>query len=91
MAIEERFAKPHSANVMFRNHDRWTLLYQDRIAQLWGRAEKYDDPRSASFVALDRRQITDDEQQGSVTWPAFPVRRRGNIELASGSQSTLED
>ena len=68
--------QPHSVNVMFRNQERWTLLYQDKLAQLWGRSSKYADPASPDFVAAAQRRITDDPQTGTVTWPALPLRTR---------------
>ena len=74
--------QPHGVNVMFRNQDRWTLLYQDRIAQVWGAASKYDDPASIHYIAADRRKISDDEQEGTVPWPALPVRPRQNRQVA---------
>lgn len=74
--------QPHGVNVMFRNQDRWTLLYQDRIAQVWGAASKYDDPASIHYISEDRRNITDDEQTGTVPWPALPIRPRQNRQLA---------
>ncbi len=78
--------QPHSVNVMFRNRDRWTLLYQDRIAQVWGSSSKYDDPASVHYIASDRRVITDDEQTGTVAWPALPIRVRQNRQLAQTDQ-----
>ena len=74
--------QPHGVNVMFRNQDRWALLYQDRIAQVWGLASKYADPRSRHFIAEDRRRITDEEQEGTVPWPALPVRSGQHRQLA---------
>jgi hypothetical protein len=76
--------QPHGVNVMFRNHDRWTLLYQDKIAQLWGRASKFNDPGSTGYIAPDQRRITEDEQEGTVTWPALPIRGRRDVQLAGG-------
>ena len=74
--------QPHGVNVMFRNQDRWTLLYQDKIAQLWGRKSKYDDPASRDYIAVDQRMVTEDEQAGTITWPALPVRGPRKIQLA---------
>jgi hypothetical protein len=65
--------QPSSVNVMFRNAHRWTLLYQDKVAQLWGRASIYDDPVSPRYLPQGQRCITNDEQTGSVTWPALPT------------------
>ncbi len=67
--------QPHSVNVMFRNQQRWALLYQDRLAQVWGRRSAFDDPASPRYLAPDHRHITNDEQTGNVSWPALPIRR----------------
>lgn len=50
----------------------WVLLYQDSLAQLWGRASKYDDPSSAYELPLAKRYLGDAEQSGWVHWPALP-------------------
>ncbi|MCR9197075.1 MAG: hypothetical protein NXI04_00360 [Planctomycetaceae bacterium] len=51
----------------------WCLLYQDSLAQLWGRRTVYDDSSLDTFLPPGERHISDDEQQESVAWPAFPV------------------
>ena len=51
----------------------WCLLYQDSLAQLWGRRSVYDDPMSADYLPVTEREIGNSPQQGSVAWPAFPV------------------
>lgn len=48
----------------------WTLLYQDQLAQLWGRREKYDDPASPDYVPPASRQVSDQRLTGAVAWPA---------------------
>lgn len=60
----------------------WVLLYQDRIAQVWGLRAIYDDPKSERYLAPDARQISDRDVQGYVAWPAFP-RDRERILAAS--------
>jgi hypothetical protein len=50
----------------------WVLLYQDSLAQLWGRASKYDDPHSVYHFPLAKRLISQSEQQGWTYWPALP-------------------
>ncbi len=75
--------QPHSVNVMFRNRERWVLLYQDRISQLWGRRSQYDDPHHPDYVAHEFRQITDREQSGTATWPALPVTTSPDKLIAS--------
>jgi len=61
---------------------RWVLLYQDSLAQIWGRRDRYDDPNSPQYLPASRRVITETPQIGSVMWPAFPVTRRAT-SLAS--------
>lgn len=64
-----------SVNAMLRCQDRWTMLYQDSVAQVWGRTTKYGDPRSSDYIRPEQRRITNEVQTGSVTWPALPERR----------------
>lgn len=66
----------NTVRVLEQQSDRWVLLYQDQLAQLWGRRDKYDDPQTPHFFAPALRRITDDPQPGSAAWPALPVRDR---------------
>lgn len=77
--------QPHSVNVMFRNRDRWTLLYQDKIAQLWGRSTVFDDAQRTAYLAPSHRRISEAEQVGLVSWPAYPVRRGQQLADSRGS------
>ncbi|MFV1965816.1 MAG: hypothetical protein ACC628_10365 [Pirellulaceae bacterium] len=77
--------QPHSVNVMFRNGDQWTLLYQDKVAQLWGRAAKYGWAQSKHYVPPAFRRITEEEQEGTDPWPALPVYGRMTGQLAAGA------
>ena len=61
--------------VMNQARDRWTLLYQDGVAQLWGRADRYDDVNSPCYVAPGRRKMTEATSQEAVPWPATPTSR----------------
>ncbi len=56
---------------MFENTDDWVLLYQDGIAQVWGRKVVYDDPTSPSYLSLERRAVCDQVPQGYRRWPAL--------------------
>jgi hypothetical protein len=58
-------------NLESRTHD-WALLYQDELAQLWGRRSVFDDPASPRYLPSDLRSISDAKQTGSVAWPALP-------------------
>jgi hypothetical protein len=74
--------QPHSVNVMFHNESSWAILYQDKSVQLWGRRTMYDDPASPDYIAPVARLISEQEQKGSVTWPALPIDRAGMTQLA---------
>jgi hypothetical protein len=67
-------AQKYAVSVMRQHQDEWSLLYQDSMAQLWGRRELYDNPQSASYLPPTDRQIGDVAQVGSVPWPALPTR-----------------
>jgi hypothetical protein len=64
----------NSVVTMQAHRDEWTLLYQDSLAQVWGRTSKYGDPTSSEFVPPERRQITEEKQTGWVMWPAYTWR-----------------
>jgi len=72
--VDRRFA--HSAGVMEEQQDDFVLLYQDALAQVWGRRSVYDAPSSPRYLASARRSITDRAPEGSVTWPALPERTK---------------
>jgi hypothetical protein len=61
-----------SVQTMEQHKGEWVLLYQDSLAQLWGRAAKYDDPQSTHYVAPRYREVGDSRQWGYVRWPALP-------------------
>jgi hypothetical protein len=65
--------QPHSEQVMHSQSQHWVLLYQDQLAQLWGRRERYDDPHSPDYLPPQRRVVTNQPQTGHATWPAYPV------------------
>lgn len=54
----------------------WVLLFRDRVAELWGRADRYDDPRSPDYFPLAVRVQDPSPREGAVPWPAFPERDR---------------
>jgi hypothetical protein len=84
-----------SVDVMQQQADQWVLLYQDSLAQLWGRATRYDDPKSAYYVPPRAREVGEAPQRGQVRWPALPeyapqavtAAAICDIEAASGAQS----
>jgi hypothetical protein len=70
LVLISRWQKP-SVNTMQRQKG-WVLLYQDDLAQLWGRSSKYDDPQSAHYVEPRYREIGEALQRGFAHWPAMP-------------------
>lgn len=65
---------PHPVQVMEQHRDRWIVLYQDAVAQLWGRRDVYDDPEHPQYLPQGARTIGDAPQTGTVPWPALPRR-----------------
>ena len=62
----------HSVAVMEAHTDQWVLLYQDQVAQVWGRCDAFDDPVSDRYIPPHERDITDRPQVGWLGWPALP-------------------
>ena len=65
-----------SVEVMKGQGGSWVLLYQDQLAQVWGRSSKYGDPKSPNYVPPTRREIGDTKQAGFAKWPAIPARHK---------------
>lgn len=81
----------HSVDVMEQHRDDWVLLYQDAVAQVWGRRDVFDDRSSGQFIPLAQRHVSDEPQQGSVTWPALPPRSTpGVLARAQASRSATD-
>ena len=66
----------HIQQILHRHAPDWALLYQDDIAQLWGRRSLYDNQDSERYIAASHRQISLDRQTGWLAWPAEPPTRR---------------
>ena len=66
--------EPHPVAVMQSVQDQWVLLYQDQLAQLWGRRSIYDQPGQASYFPPPRRQLAvgPPDQSGSLAGRAPP-------------------
>ncbi len=82
---------PHSAAVMRAHQDRWTILYQDGLAQLWGRRDIYDNARHPDYVPPERRIIGDAPQTGAVPWPALPARTSQRTACVREAQARAAD
>ena len=84
-----------SVEVMNRQRDRWVLLYQDELAQLWGRTARYGDPQSA---VLHSTGPTCDRQRaaarlcplaGAAAVPTFHCPRTGEHPMTTEPLDTL--
>lgn len=66
----------HAVGIMRDNSvaagGQWSLLYQDGVAQLWGRASRYDNPLLTTYLPPEGRTIHDRRPTWSVQWPALP-------------------
>lgn len=68
----------NSTHLMSKNQDRWSLLYQDALTQVWGRKTVFDDPRSPRFFPPEKREISDQPQSGYAAWPAIESENTPN-------------
>ena len=66
-------AQQPGVETMLTQQAEWTILYQDELAQLWGRRSRYDDPANPDYIPLTRRVIGNEPQTGYVAWPALPA------------------
>lgn len=51
---------------------RWVRLYRDRIAEVWGRADRFDDPDSPDYLPTEQRVSDRSPRSGAFNWPALP-------------------
>jgi hypothetical protein len=87
LLVDRRYSTPQ--RVLSERTD-FVLLYQDKLAQVWGRTTKFGNPLSSQYVPLAAREIGNREQLGTATWPAFPVRRTEGIAGARSSHTQPE-
>ncbi|MCA9050567.1 MAG: hypothetical protein KDA89_17640, partial [Planctomycetaceae bacterium] len=87
LILFERFRK-NCVSTMRKHSDEWCLLYQDSLAQLWGRRSVYDDPISAHYLPRPQRHISEDLQEGPVAWPGFPVARNSGDSVLQLRQAS---
>ena len=72
-----------SESVMSTQTDEWALLFQDGLAQLWGRRVRYDNSQSPDFVPPESRIIRSDMPVGYASWPALPITEKSLPEQNS--------
>lgn len=73
--------QPHSVAMMNENREEWSLLYQDKTAEVWGRSELFDSLDSPRFLSAAQRVTTALPQSGAVNWPAFPKGQSRSVSL----------
>ena len=79
-------SEKNAVSTMARHNDDWTLLYQDQVAQLWGRSSQVDITGSSNYVEPTERIIGNTEQTGYLSWPAAPNRLATSPKLADSTQ-----
>lgn len=67
-------AVEHMEQELAASPGKWVLLYQDGVAQLYGRSDAFDDPASPHYVAPGDRVVSDVKHTDYVPWPALPAR-----------------
>jgi hypothetical protein len=60
----------------------WTLLYSDAVADLWGRASRYDEPASPHYLPPSARRHNVQLLEARFQWPALPDRSLDNSTTA---------
>ena len=65
-----------------RKNPEWVWLYCDRIAEIWGRVDRYDEPTHPDYIPSTARVLDKRPRQGYVQWPALPIKNRPTKRLA---------
>lgn len=74
-----------------RDNPEWVLLYCDRVAELWGHRDRFDDPTHTDYLPLTARILDAGPRDGAVQWPALPQRRQSSSQLAEQTPSLNHD
>jgi hypothetical protein len=79
---------PNCRKAVQQRQEDWVMLYQDQIAQIWGRRDIYDNIGDERFIPLSRRRISNQPQEGLTQWPALPsaFEARGPAWTSSNSE-----
>lgn len=64
----------HPVLVMENQTDDWVLLYQDAIAQVWGKRNVFDSLECPRYVFPNDRLVSEKMIVSETAWPAFPNR-----------------
>jgi hypothetical protein len=68
--------EPYPVAVMQSVQDQWVLLYQDHLAQLWGRRSIYDRQGSVDYFRPEWRSLAVAAPASMIPWPAAPTTRQ---------------
>ncbi len=79
-----------SVREMQQHADHGALLYQDSMAQLWGRKSIYGDQTSPMFMPQALREVGNAQQFGTVSWPALPVAQVRDIRTTMTGHSAVK-
>lgn len=82
-------AQGPSVREMQKHASDWAILYQDSMAQLWGRKSVYDMEDSSRYFHPALRHLSDDAQSGDVSWPALPVATHRHDRLTFGNNGAI--
>lgn len=74
-----------------KENPEWVLLYRDRVAELWGRSERFDDPTNHDYIPLEFRVQDPSPRECGVPWPALPIRDDARQVAREQSQATSRD
>ena len=74
-----------------QENPEWVLLYRDRVAELWGRSYRFDDPISPDYMPLRHRVQDPSPREGDVPWPALPIRDEPNQLASDNPQATTTE
>ena len=77
--LTERHMKQYGEN--------WVVLYEDGLAQVWGRRDRYDDPASPDYLPPEQRIRRDSMPRGVVAWPAMPTSSDATGPAESGTST----
>jgi hypothetical protein len=72
----------------------WVQLYSDPVAELWGRAARYDDPTSPHYFPPESRKLNVRLLEAEFQWPALPDRslwEEGEEASVEHSPPTADD
>lgn len=79
LVLISRHQRP-SVRIMEQQSHNWILLYQDSLAQLWGRRSEYESDNNFSERSRLKPCVSDEHQTGETSFPALPIHGNDVIE-----------